>query len=183
MAETAATTRPDKPYVFLDRHNGYGDEMLRNILGRVRTIAVIGASTVWRRPSYYAMKYLQHKGYRVIPVNPARAGEEILGEHVYGAVADISVAVDMAQIFRPSPEAFAITQEVLAAKDAKHIGVLWMQLTVRDDAAAELAEGAGLEVVMDRCPKIEYARMTGELGWSGINTRIITAKVLRPPHA
>jgi predicted CoA-binding protein len=144
---------------------------------------MVGASTLWRRPSYYAMKYLRHKGFKIIPVNPMREGEEILGEKVYGSIADIPGSVDMVQIFRTSPEAYAITEAAIANIEAKGIKVLWMQLTVRDDAAAELAEAAGLTVIMDRCPKIEYARLSGELSWSGINSRVITAKSLRPPKA
>ncbi len=178
----ATSSRPDdKPYVYLAGHNGYTDETLRSILSQVRTIAMVGASTLWRRPSYYAAKYLGHKGFRVIPVNPVRAGEIILGEEVYGSIDDIPGSVDMVQIFRTSPEAYAITEDVIRNKDAKGIKVLWMQLTVRDDAAAELAESAGLTVIMDRCPKIEYARLSGELSWCGINSRVITAKSLRPP--
>ncbi len=176
-----AENRPDQPFVFLQRHNAYSDERLRTILSRVRTIAMIGASTVWRRPSYYAMKYLRHKGFRIIPVNPGRAGDEILEEKVYGSLADIPGQVDMAQIFRPTEEAYEITKDVIKHKDDKGIKVLWMQLTVRDDVAAELAEEAGLTVIMDRCPKIEYARLSGELSWCGINSRVITAKSLRPP--
>ena len=183
MLDHAQEKRPDQPFVFLERHNAYSDERLRTILSRVRTIAMIGASTVWRRPSYYAMKYLRHKGFRIIPVNSGRAGDEILEQKVYGTMADIPDQVDMAQIFRPTEEAYAITKDVIEHKDAKGIKVLWMQLTVRDDAAAELAEEAGLTVIMDRCPKIEYARLSGELSWSGINSRVITAKSLRPPKS
>ncbi len=181
MPDHAEVIRPDKPFVYLERHDAYSDERLRMILSRVRSIAMIGASTVWRRPSYYAMKYLDHKGFRIIPVNPNRAGEEILNETVHATIADVPSHVDMAQIFRTSEEAYAITQDVIANKGAKDIKVLWMQLTVRDDAAAELAEEAGLTVIMNRCPKIEYARLSGELGWCGINSRVITAKNLRPP--
>ena len=176
------SSRPaDKPFVYLERHDRYSDNMLRALLSQVRTIAMVGASTLWRRPSFYAMKYLGHKGFRVIPVNPARADKEILGEKVYAQIADIPGAVDMVQIFRPSAEAYAITEDAIRNMDERGIRVLWMQLTVRDDAAAELAEEAGLVVVMNRCPKIEYARLSGELGWCGINSRVITAKSLRPP--
>lgn len=180
-----ASERPaDKPFVYLDRHNAYTDERLRVILQKVRTIAMVGASTLWRRPSYYAAKYLDHKGFRIIPINPSRVGDEILGEKVYAHVADVPGQIDMVQIFRPSPEAYGITErEVIPNIKEKGIQVLWMQLTVRDDAAAELAEEAGLAVVMDRCPKIEYARLSGELSWCGINSRVITAKSLRPPKA
>ena len=171
------------PLVYLAHHDVYPDARIRAILRQVRTIAMVGASTVWRRPSFYAMKYLQKKGFRVIPVNPTRVGEEILGETVHGSIADVPDRIDMVDIFRTPEEALAITREAIAAKDAKGIKVLWMQLTVRNDPAAELAEKAGLAVIMDRCPKIEYARLSGELGWSGINTRIISSKSLRPPKA
>jgi len=183
QAESVSGRPAEKPFVYLDRHNSYTDEILRAILGQVRSIAMVGASTVWRRPSYYAAKYLNHKGFRIIPINPARAGEEIIGEKVHSSIADVPGQIDMLQIFRPSPEAYAITEDTIRNKDEKSIKVLWMQLTVRDDAAAELAEAAGLTVVMNRCPKIEYARLSGELSWSGINSRIITAKSMRPPKA
>ena len=168
--------------VRLAHHDFYPDRRIRTILANVRTIAVVGASTLWRRPSFYAMKYLQKRGYRVIPVNPARAGAEILGETVHPDIASVPGTIDMVDIFRPSGEALEIAKDAIANKE-KGIQVLWMQLAVRDDEAARLAEEAGLVVVMDRCPKIEYARLSGELGWSGINTGIVTAKSLRPPRA
>ena len=187
MGETALAKSserpPGKPFVYLERHDRYTDEMLRAVLRQVRTIAMVGASTLWRRPSYYAAKYLGHKGFRILPVNPARAGETILGETVHACIADIPGQIDMVQIFRPAIEAWDITVDAIEAIEAKGIKLLWMQLTVRDDAAAELAEAAGLTVIMDRCPKIEYARLSGELSWSGINSRVITAKSLRPPKA
>ena len=183
MVDVSVKSTDGHPLVFLPRHDGYADDTLRGVLSRVRTFAMVGASTHWRRPSFYAMKYLIRKGYRVIPVNPARAGEMILGEAVHGAIADYPGRLDMVDIFRPSEETLAITEEVIAAKDDKGITVLWMQLTVRNDRAARLAEDAGLTVIMNRCPKIEFARLSGELGWSGINSRIITAKSLRPPGA
>lgn len=181
MAEAAAAGADTLRY--LPHHDYYSDEKIRTILRNVRTIAMVGASTVWRRPSYYAMKYLQRRGFRVVPVNPARAGEEILGEKVYGSLAEVPGPIDMVDIFRTSEEALEIARDVIANKAAKGIKVLWMQLSVRNDRAAELAEEAGLLVIMNRCPKIEYARLSGELGWSGVNSRIITAKVLRPPKA
>ncbi|MDP6352602.1 MAG: CoA-binding protein [Alphaproteobacteria bacterium] len=183
MANPAAATTDDNPLVYLKHHDNYSDDKLRGILRRVRTFAMVGASTHWRRPSFYAMKYLQHKGFRIIPVNPARGGDEILGERVYASIAEIPDQVQMVDIFRTSEEAYAITEEVIANKDAKGIEVLWMQLTVRNDPAAELAEAAGLEVVMNRCPKIEFGRLSGELSWAGVNSRIITAKSLRSPKA
>ena len=169
--------------VRLAHHDHYSDRRIRTILSNVRTIAMVGASMLWRRPSYYAMKYLQKRGYRVIPVNPTRAGAELLGENVYPDLASIPGNVDMVDIFRPSEEAFDIANDAIANMDEKGIQVLWMQLSVRNDEAAKLAEEAGLVVIMDRCPKIEYARLSGELGWSGINSGIVTAKSLRPPRA
>ena len=168
--------------VRLAHHDSYPDRRIRTILANVRTIAMVGASTLWRRPSFYAMKYLQKRGYRVIPVNPTRAGAELLGETVYPDLASVPGTIDMVDIFRPSGEALEIARDAIANKDAKGVQVLWMQLAVRSDEAARLAEEAGLVVVMDRCPKIEYARLSGELGWSGINTGIVTAKSLRPPR-
>lgn len=169
--------------VRLAHHDDYSDRRIRTILSNVRTIAMVGASALWRRPSYYAMKYLQKRGYRVIPVNPTRAGAELLGENVYPDIASIPGNVDMVDIFRPSEEAVDIAKDVIANREEKGIEVLWMQLSVRNDEAARLAEEGGLVVVMDRCPKIEYARLSGELGWSGINSGIVTAKSLRPPRA
>jgi predicted CoA-binding protein len=153
-------------------HDDYADDYIRGILNRVRTLAMVGASANWNRPSYFAMKYLQQKGFRVIPVNPREAGGTIQGETVYASLRDIPDPVDLVDIFRPSQEAGAI------ADDAVAIGakVVWMQLGVRDDAAAARAEAAGLTVVMNRCPKIEFARLNGELSWHGISSRVISSK-------
>ncbi len=153
-------------------HQDYADDYIRGILGRVKTLAMVGASANWNRPSYFAMKYLRQKGYRVIPVNPRAAGEKILGETAYGSLRDIPEPVDMVDVFRGSAEAGQITDDAIAI-GAK---VVWMQIGVRDEAAARRAEAAGLQVVMNRCPKIEYARLNGELGWNGINTRVISSK-------
>ncbi len=153
-------------------HDAYTDDYIRGILRRVRTIAMVGASPNWNRPSYFAMKYLQHKGYRVIPVNPVAAGQTILGEKVYASLKDIPEPVDMVDIFRNSDAAGPITDDAIAI-GAK---VVWMQLGVRNDAAKDRAEAAGVAVVMNRCPKIEYGRLHGELSWSGINSGIISAK-------
>lgn len=153
-------------------HDSYSDAYIRGILRRVRVIAMVGASPNWNRPSYFAMKYLQTKGYRIIPVNPAAAGEEILGERCYAALTEIPEKIDMVDIFRRAEAAPGIVE------DAIRIGakVVWMQLGVRHDEAAARAEAAGLLVVMNRCPKIEYSRLSGELGWFGVNTGVITAQ-------
>ena len=165
-----ASAKP--PSVSSAHHDGYTDAYLRDVLARVRIIAMVGASPNWNRPSYFAMKYLQHKGYRVVPVNPQAAGQIILGEKVYGHLGDIPFHVDMVDVFRNSAAAGSLADEAI------QIGaeVLWMQLGVRNDAAAQRAEQAGLTVVMNRCPKIEYGRLHGELSWSGINSGIISAK-------
>jgi predicted CoA-binding protein len=153
-------------------HDSYTDAHIRGVLRRVKTIAMVGASANWNRPSYFAMKYLQEKGYRLIPVNPGAAGQEILGETAVGSLADIKVPVDMVDVFRASEQVPPIAEEAIKI-GAK---VLWMQLGVRNDAAAAAAEAAGLTVIMNRCPKIEYGRLSGELGWHGINSGVITAK-------
>ncbi len=154
----------------------YPDTSIRDILRRVKTIAMVGASPDWVRPSHFAMKYLQRKGYRVIPVNPGAAGAEILGEEVYGALADVPPTFEMVDVFRNSDAAGPITDEAVEIASEKGIEIIWMQLGVVDHEAAARAEAAGLSVVMDRCPKIEYGRLFGELSWSGVNSGIITAK-------
>ena len=156
----------------LAHHDSYADGLIRAILRRVRTIAMVGASARWNRPSYFAMKYLQEKGYRVVPVNPREAGGSILGETAYADLADIPDPVDMVQVFRRADAVMPIAEQAVAI-GAK---VLWMQLGVRNDEAAALAERAGLRVVMNRCPKIEYGRLRGEIGWLGVNTRVVSSR-------
>jgi predicted CoA-binding protein len=153
-------------------HDVYSDAYIRDILVTHRTIAMVGASPNTSRPSYFAMKYLKAKGFRVIPVNPGQAGQEILGEKVYASLAEIEEPVDIVDVFRNSEAALGITKEAIRM-DAK---VVWMQLGVRNDEAAKLAEDAGLKVVMNRCPKIEYGRLSGELSWAGVNSRRVSAK-------
>jgi O-acetylhomoserine (thiol)-lyase len=155
----------------------YPDAQLRRILSTVRTIAMVGASSNWNRPSYFVMKYLQGKGYRVIPVNPSAAGQQLQGEHVYASLRDIPDRVDLVDIFRPSDEVPPIVEDAVA------IGaqVVWMQLGIRNDEAATRAEAAGIEVIMNRCPKIEFGRLGGELSWSGVNSGIIHNRAPQPP--
>jgi predicted CoA-binding protein len=157
-------------------HDAYPDTYIRSILASVRTIAMVGASPTWNRPSFFAMKYLQEKGYRVIPVNTRVAGDEILGERVYATLAEVPGPIDMVDVFRSSEDAGPIVDEAMSVAKDKGIKVIWMQLGVRDDAAAKRAEAAGLKVVMDRCPKIEYGRLHTELSWGGFNSRVISAK-------
>ena len=158
----------------------YEDDYIRGILREVRTIAMAGASANWVRPSSFAMKYLQGKGYKVIPLNPGQAGSQILGETCYASIADIPGPVDMVDIFRNSKAAGDVIDEALPMVEEKQIKIIWMQLGIRNDPAAKRAEAAGLNVIMDRCPKIEYGRLFGELSWSGINSGIITSKRRRP---
>jgi predicted CoA-binding protein len=154
----------------------YSNAELLAILRDTRTIAMVGASAKWNRPSYFAMKYLQEKGYRVIPVNPGQAGKEILGEKVYASLSEIPDHFEMVDIFRNSEAAGPITEETIALAKDKGIRVVWMQLGVINHDAAEKARAAGLQVVMDRCPKIEFGRLNAELSWGGFNSRIITSK-------
>lgn len=148
------------------------DPRIRRILGRVKTIAAVGMSANDMRPSYFSMLYLQQKGYRVIPINPRYAGHEILGERVYASLADLPEPPDMVQVFRKADEAVGLV-DVAAGTGA---GVFWLQLGIRSPEAAARAEAAGLEVVQDRCPKIEYGRLFGEIGWAGVNRRVISSK-------
>ena len=150
----------------------YPDWQIRRILRDTDTIAMVGASTKWNRPSYFAMKYLQEKGFRIIPVNPRAEGEQLLGETVYASLKDIPEPVEMVDIFQRADRVPSVVDEAIEI-GAK---IVWMQLTVRHDEAAKKAEDAGLTVIMDRCPKIEFGRLSGELGWSGINTRVITSR-------
>ena len=153
-------------------HDSYTDAYIRDILVAHRSIAMVGASPNTSRPSYFAMKYLKQKGFRVIPVNPGHAGKEILGEKVYAKLAEINEPVEIVDIFRNAKDALPIVREAI------RIGarVVWMQLGVRNDEAAKLAEDAGLKVVMNRCPKIEYGRLSGELGWAGVNSRRLSSQ-------
>ena len=147
---------------------------LRRILAENRVIAVVGLSADWFRPSYFAAKYMQEHGYRILPVNPKY--DQILGERCYRSLREIPVKVDIVDCFRKTEDILPI------ARDAIAIGakVLWQQLGVKNDAAAQLARAAGLDSVMDRCVKIEHARLFGGLNWVGVNTRVISAK--RPKH-
>ena len=158
------------------KHDSYTDEYIAGILGGARTIAMVGASGTSNRPSYFAMKYLLGKGYRVIPVNPGLAGQEILGQPVFAALANAPGPVDIVDIFRSSAAALEVTREAIRLKDELGIRVVWMQLGVRNDEAAVEAEAAGLQVVMNRCPKIEYGRLSGEIGWAGVNAGGVSSK-------
>ncbi|MDE0807748.1 MAG: O-acetylhomoserine aminocarboxypropyltransferase [Alphaproteobacteria bacterium] len=153
-------------------HDAYPDAYIKSILADVRTIAMIGASPNWNRPSNFTMKYLQAKGYKVYPVNPGVPGTQILGETVYATLDDLPEVVDMVDIFRNSDAAGPVT-DAAVEHGAK---VVWLQLGVRNDEAAVRAEVHGLRVVMNRCPKIEFSRLFGELSWHGFNSHVISSK-------
>ena len=155
-------------------HEQYPDGYIRGILNTVKTIAMVGFSPKENRPSFFVFKYLTERGYRVIPVNPGQAGKEVLGQKIYAKLADIPEPIDMVDIFRGSEFALGIVQEALALTPKPQ--VIWMQLTVRNDEAAKLAEAAGLKVVMNRCPKIEYGRLSSEISWIGVNSRTLSSK-------
>ncbi len=147
---------------------------LRRILRDNRTIAVVGLSAEWHRPSYFAAKYMQGKGYRIVPVNPRY--DEILGERCYKRLEDIPFPVDIVDVFRRTDDVGPIADSAIA------IGAkcLWQQIGVKNEAADAKARAAGMDSVMDRCVKIEHARLFGGLHWAGVNTKVISAK--RPVH-
>jgi predicted CoA-binding protein len=155
-------------------HDSYDDAYIRSILDTVKTIAMVGVSNKESRPSYFAFKYLLERGYRMIPVNPGLAGGALLGQKVYARLADIPEPVDMVDIFRAATYAVGIVEEALRLQPLPR--VVWMQLGIRNDEAAALAEQNGLKVVMNRCPKIEYGRLSSEISWMGVNSRTLTSK-------
>jgi len=158
----------------LMNHDTYDNSYISGILQSVKTIAVVGASANDVRPSFFVMKYLLDKGYQIIPVNPGQAGREILGQMTYAKLSDIPVPIDMVDIFRASDAVPGIVDEALTLDTLPK--VIWMQLTVHHDEAAARAEAAGLKVVMNRCPKIEYAKLSGEIGWNGVNSGILSSR-------
>lgn len=158
-------------------HDRYPDTLIRSILDSVKTIAIVGASANQARPSFFVVRYLIEHGYRVFPINPGLAGQSLLGRPVHGRLAEVPEPIDMVDIFRASDAASGIVDEALALVPKPK--VIWMQLTVRDDAAAARAEAEGVSVVMNRCPKIEFGRLSGEIGWAGVNSRVLSAKVPR----
>jgi len=155
-------------------HDAYDDALIRSILTNTRTIAMVGASDNPARPSYLVFKYLKERGFRVIPVNPGKAGQSFLGETFVARLADIAEPVDMVEIFRAPEAAPGVVDEALALSQPPK--VIWMQLGVRHDGAAAIAEAAGITVIMNRCPKIEYGRLSGEISWQGVNSRILSSK-------
>lgn len=155
-------------------HDAYDDAYISGILHETRTIAVVGASANDVRPSFFVTKYLIDKGYTVYPINPGQAGKDILGRPVFARLADVPEPIDMVDVFRASEAAAGVVDEALALDPLPK--VIWLQLGVRKDDAAAKAEEAGVKVVMNRCPKIEYGRMSGEIGWNGVNSRMISSR-------
>ena len=158
-------------------HDTYSDDYIRGILNSVKSIAMVGASPVDVRPSYFAFKYLVQRGYDMIPVNPGHVGKSLLGRPFVASLTDIGRPIDMVDIFRNSSHIMPVVEEAL--KMIPLPKVIWMQLGARDDAAAAKAEAAGIKVVMNRCPKIEYGRLSSEISWMGVNSRTLSSK--RPP--
>jgi predicted CoA-binding protein len=155
-------------------HDSYPDPYIRGILNTVKSIAMVGFSPKENRPSFFVFKYLLERGYRMIPVNPGQAGKEVLGQRIYARLSDVPGPVDMIDVFRGPQHAPAIVDEALGLKPRPQ--VIWMQLGVRNDEASAKAEAAGIKVVMNRCPKIEYGRLSSEIGWMGVNSRTLTSK-------
>jgi uncharacterized protein len=155
-------------------HESYDDSYIRGILNTVKTIAMVGVSAKESRPSYFAFKYLLERGYRMIPVNPGLAGQDLLGQKVFARLADIPEPVDMVDVFRAAPYAVGLVEETLKMQPRPR--VVWMQLGIHNDEAAALAEANGIKVVMNRCPKIEYGRLSSEISWFGVNSRTLSSK-------
>ena len=155
-------------------HDQYDDSYIRGILNTVKTIAMVGASAKDNRPSYFAFKYLMGRGYNMIPINPGLGGKELLGRMIYGRLSEVPEPIDMIDVFRAAKYALPIVQEALTLTPKPR--VIWMQLGVRNDEAAALAEAGGMKVVMNRCPKIEYGRLSSEIGWIGVNSRTLSSK-------
>ncbi|WP_027057249.1 CoA-binding protein [Mesorhizobium loti] len=155
-------------------HDSYDNTYIGGILNSVKTIAMVGASANDVRPSYFVLKYLLAKGFSVVPINPGQAGKEILGQMTYASLADVPGPIDMVDIFRAATAVPGIVDEVLRLDPLPK--VIWMQLGVRHDEAATRAEAAGIKVVMNRCPKIEYGKLSGEIGWTGVNSGVLSSK-------
>lgn len=155
-------------------HDSYPEEYIRTILSQAKSVAIVGASANNVRPSYFVVRYLLSKGYDVFPVNPGQAGKEIGGAKCYASLKEISQPIHIVDIFRNFEAAYKIVEEALELNPLPQ--AIWMQLGIRNDEAARLAESKGIKVVMNRCPKIEYARLCGEIGWAGVNSGVISSR-------
>ncbi|MEO5757793.1 MAG: CoA-binding protein [Mesorhizobium sp.] len=155
-------------------HDTYDNAYIGGILNSVKTVAMVGASANDVRPSYFVLKYLLAKGFSVFPINPGQAGKGILGRMTYASLAEVPEPIDMVDVFRAPSAVPGIVDQVLALDPLPK--VIWMQLGVRHDEAAARAEAAGIKVVMNRCPKIEYGKLSGEIGWTGVNSGVLSSK-------
>ena len=155
-------------------HDRYDDAHIREILNSVKNVAIVGASPAEHRPSHFVVKYLAERGYKVFPINPGQGGNKIAGIPAYARLADVPEPLDMVDVFRSPEHIPAVIDEVLALPHRPR--VFWMQLGVRHDESAARAEAAGMQVVMNRCPKIEYGRLSGEINWAGVNTRTLSSR-------
>src|SRR3569832_1056590 len=155
-------------------HDAYPDNYIRGILNSVKSIAMVGASPVNVRPSYFAFKYLAQRGYDMIPINPGHVGKELLGRPFAASLSEVGRPIDMIDIFRNSSHIMPVVEEALTLDPLPK--VIWMQLGGRDDAAAAKAESVGIKVVMNRCTKIEYGRLSSEISWMGVNSRTLSSK-------
>jgi uncharacterized protein len=155
-------------------HDRYDDAHIREILGTVKTVAVVGASHGDDKPSMFVVKYLTERDYRVFPINPGRAGKLVAGVPAYARLADVPEPIDLIDVFRRADRVGEILDEALELSPRPK--VFWMQLGVRNDEVAARAEAAGMTVIMDRCPKIEYGRLSREISWVGVNTRTLSSK-------
>jgi uncharacterized protein len=155
-------------------HDRYDDSFIRGILDSVKTVAIVGASQGDDKPSMFVVKYLSERGFRVYPINPGRAGQLVAGVNAYAQLKDVPEPIDMVDVFRRAEAVPQVLDEVLTLSPLPK--VFWMQLGVKNDKAAARAEAAGMTVVMNRCPKIEYGRLSREIGWIGVNTRTLSSK-------
>ena len=155
-------------------HDSYSDDHIRDILNSVKTVAMVGASPQNVRPSYFVFKYLAERGYDMIPVNPSQVGNSLVGKPFVASLREIGHPVDMVDIFRSAEHIMPVLDEILALPILPK--VIWLQLGVRHDVVAAKAEAAGIQVIMNRCPKIEYGRLSSEIGWMGVNSRTLSSK-------
>ena len=156
----------------------YSDRFISSVLYKTKTIAIIGLSSSWNRPSYFVAKYLIDRGYKIYPINPKEAGKKILGQKVYSNITEIKDKIDMVDVFRKSSEIDKIIEDILACNPQ----FIWLQIGVINNKLAKVAANKNIPIIMNRCPKIEYSRLSGELGWGGINSGNIVNKrrIIKP---
>ena len=156
----------------------YSDRVISSVLYKTKTIAIIGLSSSWNRPSYFVAKYLIDRGYKIYPINPKEAGKKILGQKVYSNITEIKDKIDMVDVFRKSSDIDKIIEDILACNPQ----FIWLQIGVINNKLAKVAANKNIPIIMNRCPKIEYSRLSGELGWGGINSGNIVNKrrIIKP---